>query len=103
MQIDPQMGSEVLSTLSASAIAVGVIQYLKNVKWIPFMNQHSAGMNRFVGWAVAFASSLGLHFAYDHAAGTLTITGLTVAVIGHTAWDTIKSYAMQWLTYNLAI
>lgn len=94
------MGSEVVTTVTASAMSVAVIQWLKNTKLIPFMDQHTAGLNRFAGWLAAFGSSVGIHWTFDHTAGTLTLTGLTLAAIGHTAWDTTKSYAFQWLVYR---
>ena len=94
------MGNEVLDTLSASAISVAIIQWLKNTKLIPFMGQHTSGINRIVAWVMAFLAGTGIHYQFDHATGTLTLTGLTVATILHTGGDTIKSYALQWLVYR---
>ena len=75
------MGNEVLDTLSASAISVAIIQWLKNTKLIPFMDQHTSGINRIVAWVMAFLAGTGIHYQFDHATGTLTLTGLTVATI----------------------
>jgi hypothetical protein len=93
-------GNEVLDTVTASAMSVAIVQWLKNTKLIPFMNQHSSGINRAVAWFMAFLSGTGIHYNFDHATGTLTLTGLTAMAIFHTAGDTIKSYALQWLVYR---
>lgn len=92
--------NELVSTISASAMAVSIVQWAKNTKLIPFMDQHTAGMNRFVGWMAAFLSATGIHYQFNHDTGTLTLTGLTAAALAHTTWDTVKSYAFQWLVYR---
>ncbi len=97
-QVDP-MGSEIVSTITASAMAVSIVQWLKNTKLVPFMDQHTAGINRIVGWVFATISAFGLHYTYDSATGTLTLTGLTVAALSHSIWDVVKSYAFQKLIY----
>lgn len=97
----PEMPSnEILSTFTASAMVVSVIQWLKNTKLVPFINQHSAGMNRTLSWLAAFFSGLGIHYHYDATAGALTITGLTAGVILHTGWDATQQYFAQWLIYR---
>ena len=101
MQILPDaMSNELVSTVTASAMSVAIIQWMKNTKYIPFMNQHSSAFNRFVGWVAAFLSATGIHYSFNHDTGTLTLTGLTAVALGHTVWDTTKSYAFQWLTYR---
>ena len=100
LQITNAMDNELLSTITASSMAVAIIQWLKNTKLVPFMNQNSAGLNRFVGWFAAFVSGAGLHYHYEASTGTLTLTGLTAAAIVHTGWDTVQSYAAQWLIYR---
>lgn len=92
--------SEILSTFTASAMVVSVIQWLKNTKWVPFVNQHSAGLNRVLSWLAAFVSGVGIHYHYDATVGALTITGLTAGAIVHTGWDATQQYAAQWLIYR---
>jgi hypothetical protein len=94
------MGNEVLDTVTASAMSVAIVQWLKNTKLIPFMDQHTTTINRIVAWVMAFLSATGIHYNFDHATGTLTLTGLTAMALFHTTGDTVKSYALQWLVYR---
>jgi hypothetical protein len=94
------MQNEIVSSVTASAMAVAVIQWLKNTKWVPFINQYSSTLNRVLGWAIAAISAAGLHYNYESATGTLTLTGLTAATLTHSLWETTKSYALQWLIYK---
>lgn len=100
LQITDAMSNEFLSTITASSMVVAVIQWLKNTKMIPFINQHSAKLNRTLSWAAAFISGAGLHYHYEASTGTLVLTGLTAAAFGHAIWDTAQSYALQWLIYK---
>jgi hypothetical protein len=97
---DPTMVNDLMSTITASTLAVSVIQWLKNTKLVPFINQHSAGLNRTLAWLVAFFSGAGIHYTFNGDAGVLTVTGLSVGVIIHTATITCKQYVVQWLIYK---
>lgn len=97
---DPTMVNDFMSTIAASTLAVSVIQWLKNTKLIPFINAHSAGVNRTLSWLIAFASGAGIHYTFSGDSGVLTITGLSAGVIIHTATITCKQYAVQWLIYK---
>ncbi len=97
---DPTMVNDLLSTVTASTLAVSIIQWLKSTKLVPFINQHSAGLNRTLSWFIAFASGAGIHYTFNGDAGVLTITGLSAGVIIHTATITCKQYAIQWLIYR---
>lgn len=97
---EPTMGNEILSTITASTLAVSVIQWLKNTKLIPFVNEHSTGLNRFLGWVMAFIAGTGIHYTFNGETGVLQITGLTAGVIMHSVTVTCKQYAVQWLVYR---
>ena len=92
--------TELPGLLTTSAMSVAVIQWLKNAKFIPFVTQHSTGINRALGWATALMSATGLHYKYDASNGTLILTGLTLTAIAHASYDTVQSYAFNWLIYN---
>ncbi len=94
------VSTELPALISTSAMSVAIIQWLKNTKYVPFMDQHSAGINRLVGWVSALTSSVDIHYSYDSHLGTLTLTGLTAAAIFHASMDATKSYAFNWLIYN---
>ncbi len=97
---EPTMSNEILSTVAASALVVSALEWLKNTKWLPFVNQHSAGINRMIGWLAAFCTGTGIHYTFNQDAGVLTITGLSAGIIIHTITTTSKQYAVQWLIYQ---
>jgi len=97
--------SVLLSTGSTAVIASILLQALKNSKAISFLgdgDQH-ANANRIVAALLAGISSLGIHFAYDVNAGTLVVTGLHAANIGHVLWQWVTQYAVQHLFYKSSI
>lgn len=102
MQISDVMpvSTELPALISTSAMSVAIIQWIKNTKYVPFVNQHTAGVNRLLGWGSAFCSAIGIHYSYDAHLGNLTITGLTLYAIVHAALDATKSYSFNWLIYN---
>ena len=97
---EPTVSNEFMSTITASTLAVSIIQWLKNTKLVPFINENSTTLNRWVSWLAAFVSGAGIHFTFNHDAGVLTVTGLTAGVIIHTVTVTCKQYAVQWLIYR---
>ncbi len=94
------VSTELPALISTSAMSVAIIQWLKNTKYVPFMDQHTAGINRLFGWGAAFCSAVGIHYTYDAHIGTLTLTGLTASAIVHAGLDATKSYSFNWLIYN---
>jgi len=94
------MLNDFFSTVTASTLAVSVIQWLKENKYVPFINQHSATLNRILAWSIAFFSGAGIHYTFNGDAGVLTITGLSAGVIFHTITITCKQYVAQWLVYK---
>ncbi len=94
------VSTELPALISTSAMSVAIIQWLKNTKWVPFMDQHTAGINRLVGWGTAFISATGIHYTYDAHVGTLTLTGISAMAIMHAVLDATKSYSFNWLIYN---
>jgi len=97
---DPTMVNDFMSTITASTLAVSMIQWLKDTKYVPFINQHSATLNRVLSWAIAFFSGAGIHYTFNGDAGVLTVTGLSLGVIIHTLTITCKQYAAQWIIYK---
>lgn len=97
---DPTMVNDFFSTITASTLAVSVIQWVKNTKLVPFINQNSAGLNRLIAWVTAFCMGTGIHYTFNGDAGVLTITGLSAGVIFHTVTITCKQYVAQWLVYK---
>jgi hypothetical protein len=94
------MTNPAIDQLTISAVVVMIVQWLKNTKWVPFMQAHTDTLNRVVAWGAAAGTALGMHLAYDSASHTLTISGLALATIAHGGWDWIKSIAVQELIYK---
>jgi len=94
------VSTELPGLITTSAMTVAIIQWLKNTKLVPFIDQHSSTLNRVVGWCAAFISAAGLHYTWDASTGTLTLMNIHVASIMHGAADVTKSYAFQWLIYK---
>lgn len=103
LQIQDAMPNEALTTFTAASMVVSIIQWLKQATWIPFVSQHSAGINRAISWGAAIVTGTGIHWMYSTENGTLLISGLTVASVSSTVLNTIQSYFAQWLVYNAAI
>lgn len=101
MQADVvEMGREFLTVMTTSTLVVSAIQWLKNTKLVPFVNQHSSTINRILSWVAALLSGAGIHYNYEAATGTLTLTGLTLIAVVHAFGDTAQSYAAQSLIYR---
>lgn len=97
--------SLLLSTGSTAVIASIILQALKNSKLVSFLgtgDQH-ANANRIVAALFALIASLGIHYSFDVNAGTLTITGLQAASVGHALWGWATQYAVQHLFYKSSI
>jgi hypothetical protein len=83
--------------LQASAIVAMAATYgfelLKRAPWFPWVQVAGGRLNAYAGAAVAALSSLGIHVAYDGAAGSLLITGLTLTG----AAAALLEFGRQWL------
>lgn len=61
----------------------------------PWYQAQLANVKRLMAIVVSVGLSLGVHFTYDHQAGTLLITGLALQSILHHAWDAAQSFTLQ--------
>lgn len=82
-------GSALFATLA--------IQALKNSGWATWFNRETARANLGLSIAIAGAASLGIHFVWDAAKDTLTITGLAFS-LRHSVWE----WALQWAAQHAA-
>jgi hypothetical protein len=91
----------ILSQLTASSVAVWLIQWMKNSRMISFLSEDSALLTKRF-WAVAFAAAttLGINFSFDVTLGQLTVTGLTLAGISDAGWAFVQSLVAQQLVYH---
>lgn len=96
------VSTELPAIISTSALSVAIIQWMKGSKLFTFINHDTPGMNRALCWIAAFISGVGIHYNYDPALGALTITGLTFSSIVSAGMQSAKSYAFNWLIYNVS-
>lgn len=94
------METELISSQVAVAYATSsLMEWLKHKPWFPLMQVQAASLNRAVAMIVAFFAAIGVHLVSDWTAsdGTLviTITGLTLANVGHGILAWIQQYALQ--------
>jgi hypothetical protein len=68
---------------------VFVQNWLKQQKWLPFIDYKTTKVNHLVALATTGAATLGIHAQWSAANHTLLITGL--------AWQTVLTAAYHWL------
>jgi hypothetical protein len=83
-----------------AVITTYALQWLKTRKWFPWITTETQRLNRILGFVVAFAASIGVVATFDHTAGVLTITGLTLAGLGHGLARFIQQWCMQQVAYK---
>lgn len=92
--------SFVADQVTTSAIIVWLLQLAKRMWWIPWIDEHSAALNRFVAIIASGVGALGLSVHFDPTLGIATITGLTASdiIAGLGGW--IQSYVWQQILYR---
>jgi hypothetical protein len=65
----------------AQALAVFIIQKLKQAKWFPWLTQNSALANRIVAYAIAIVSAAGITWQWHADQGQFVIGGLMWSTI----------------------
>jgi len=83
------------------AIAVWLIQKLKQSKAFPWLTQNSAIANRVVAFAVAFLSAAGITYHWMGTTGTLIINGLNWDTIEQALWTAGAGIVTNEVTYML--
>lgn len=78
----------------------GVLHWLKTAKWLPFINQHSAGINHTILAATSAFGALGVHLAWNASGHSLTITGLDLATIAASLWLWARQWTVQFLIHR---
>lgn len=91
----------VLATqVTIGMLASGFLQFLKTQKWLPFINKNSAGINHAILLATSFAGAVGVTFAWNATAHSLTINGLTLMGIIGGLWIWAKQWSVQFLVHR---
>ena len=66
---------------SLGFLSVWIIQRLKALKFIPFINNNTDTLNRLLSALGAAAASVGLTILYDPTGGVMTLSGLTATSV----------------------
>jgi hypothetical protein len=91
----------VLATqVTIGMLASGFLQFLKTQKWLPFINQNSGKINHAILLITSAAGAVGVNFAWNASAHSLTITGLTFWGIAAALWIWAKQWSVQFLVHR---
>jgi hypothetical protein len=86
---------DTLSTqVTAAAVVSFLIAFLKKQQWFPWLTAESEKANRLVAIALSGAAALGIHTTFNHATGTLVISGLTLATVTAGFWHWLSQFAL---------
>ena len=92
-------GGIVWAFLSAAGL-----EWVKRHPSIAILSRESAfWLQRLAGFALAAVAALGVHWAFDASAGSLTITGLTSTGLWAASGETIRQWASQEVMYRVAV
>ena len=96
----PVVQTDATATITASAMSVYIIQRLKNAKWFKLLTPNTKYLNIAASLFAAAIAATGIHYTFDSQAGTLTITGLTLAGILTAVWTWAKSFVLNEIIYQ---
>lgn len=81
---------------------VWVIQELKKSGWFPHLTMNTAQLNRVASALGALAAGAAIHWHWDSATATLTLSGLTASAIATFLWGAMQQFVGQEMIYQLA-
>jgi hypothetical protein len=94
----------ILSQITASSLAVWILQRLKGAAWFSALTEDSGLL---VKWGFAALAALittaGISWTYDPTGGSLVVTGLTLAGVSTLSWAFLQSWFVQQLVYHGAV
>lgn len=85
----------ITSQLASAALLAYLLQWLKRTRLIPWVSEHTKGINYALTGIMSLLAAVGIHYNFDAAAGTLTIGGLHATTIAHGLWEWLKQWAFQ--------
>jgi hypothetical protein len=89
--------------ITLAAITTYAFQLLKKSRWFPWLTVETQKLNYIFGVVVAFGASIGVVATFDHTAGVLTVTGLTLAGLGHGLARFVQQWVFQQIGYKTLI
>jgi hypothetical protein len=89
-----------LVSLLLSLVSPVVLEWMKKSPWLPFITANTKTLNRLVAVAIAVGQTIGISFAFDATAGTLTIAGLVLSDMARIGWTALLAFVTQELAYR---
>jgi len=97
-----QQSNEMISSQLGGAVLLAyVLQWAKSSKLVPWISEHTKGINYVITGLLALVAAVGIHYQFDATSGTLTIGGLTAGSITHGLWEWCKQWAFQQASANV--
>ncbi len=93
----------VTSQVTASAVVVMILQWLKRSNYFPWLSGETETLNKAVAAIAAAFTAVGIHYSYDADLHTITITGITLTAFVHGAWHWLQAFSFQELIYRGAL
>lgn len=95
------MEMDLSNQVALSSVVVWLLQWAKKSALVPVFSEDTARRIQIaVGALAALVATLGIGYAFDYEAGTLTITGLSTATIVPALIDSGKAFIYQQLIYH---
>lgn len=86
--------SNILATqLTAAAVSAYLMRLIQKWAKLPWITEHTAGINAAFRAVVSLAATLGISFTWDGTAHTLLISGLTFSTIAIGLWHWLGQFS----------
>ena len=87
--------SLISSQLAGAALLAYLLQWVKSSNLIPWVSEHTKGINYALTGVSSLIAAVGIHYQFDAAAGVLTIGGLHANSVLYGLWEWMKQWAFQ--------
>lgn len=85
----------ITSQLAGAALLAYLLQWVKRTRLIPWVSDHTKGVNYALTGVMSLLATLGIHYQFDATSGVLTVGGLHATTIAAGAWEWAKQWAFQ--------
>lgn len=83
------------SQLAGAALLAYLLQWIKSTKLLPWVSEHTKGINYALTGVMSLVAAVGIHYQFDSTSGVLTISGLHTSSVLHGLWEWLKQWAFQ--------
>lgn len=103
MQATADSTNILASQATIAALTTYAIQWVKRSPYFPWLTTETQSINRWISGLVAVCSGLGIFLTWDHSAGILTITGLTLTNLLHAGSKVVEQWVIQHAAYKTLV